>query len=206
MAKSVEITGKTLEEAVSMAAGELNVEKEKLDIEVIEEGNKGLFGLIGSKQARIKATVKQHEGSKVERFLKNIFEEMDLKVDIDIEEDEKDLRVNLKGNNMGILIGRRGETLDALQYLTSIVANREEESYKRVIVDTEDYRKKREETLVRLAQKVADRVVRYNKSVTLEPMNPYERRIIHSTLQDNDKVETHSVGEEPNRKVVIALK
>lgn len=206
MERFTEKTARTIEEAVSMAIEELNVDKEDVEIEVVEEGNKGLFGLIGSKQARVRVTVKQSPNGRIEKFLKDIFKEMDLNIDIDVKESQKSIEINLIGDSMGVLIGRRGETLDALQYLASIVANRGNETYKRVIIDTENYRKKREETLEKLAHKVADRVVKFKKSVTLEPMNPYERRIIHSALQQNKNIETYSVGEEPNRKVVIALK
>ncbi len=206
MSMSVEKIGRTIEEAVSLALEELKTEKSNVNIEVIDEGNKGLFGLLGSKQARVKVTVKNSTNSRIEKFLKDIFSEMELEVDIKITETAEKVMVELSGENMGILIGRRGETLDALQYLASVVANKGGEGYKKVMVDTENYRQKREETLVRLAHRVADRVIRYNKSVTLEPMNPYERRIIHSALQDNKSIETYSVGEEPNRKVVIALR
>ena len=207
MTKFVESTGKTIEEAVSIALSELNTEKNKVDIEVMDEGNKGLFGLIGSKMARVKVKMKQDEDDdRIQNFLSSIFKEMDLDVTIDVTEGDETINVDLKGNNMGILIGRRGETLDALQYLTGIIANRGKENYKKVLLDTENYRQKREDALVKLANKVADRVVKFRKSVTLEPMNPFERRIIHSALQSNSQIETYSVGDEPNRKVVIALK
>jgi spoIIIJ-associated protein len=207
MTKTVETTAKTIEEAISMALAELKEEKESVDIEIIEEGNKGLFGLIGSKQARVKVSLKTKDGNnRIEKFLQDLFNKMDMKVEIEIKEETENIQVNLKGDNMGILIGRRGETLDALQYLTSIVANKGKDDYKKVIMDTENYRRKREEALINLANNVAERVIRLRKSVTLEPMNPYERRIIHSALQQNNKIETYSVGEEPNRKVVIAIK
>ena len=206
MEKIIEKSGKTVDEAVNLAIEELKVDKDSVDIEVIDEGNKGLFGLIGSKQAKVKVTLKKDKANKVKKFMKDIFREMELDVDIDIKEDAKDMEIDLKGDNMGMLIGRRGETLDALQYLVSIVANKGNENFKRILIDTENYRKKREETLIRLANRVAERVERFKKSVTLEPMNPYERRIIHATLQQNKRIETYSLGDEPNRKVVIALK
>lgn len=207
MTKTIETTAKTIEEAINIALAELNEDKESVDIEIIEEGNKGLFGLIGSKQARIKVSLKKKDiNKKIEKFLQDLFNKMDLKVEIEIKEENENIQVNLKGGNMGILIGRRGETLDALQYLASIVANKGNDEYKKVIIDTENYRRKREEAIVNLANKVAERVIRLRKSVTLEPMNPYERRIIHSALQQNNRIETYSVGEEPNRKVVIAIK
>lgn len=206
MGKSIEKTAKTVEEAVALALEELNAKKDNVDIEIIDEGTKGIFGL-GSKEAKVKVEVKdKKEKSLVKDFLKKVFEKMDMDVDVLMAETEDSININLEGENMGLLIGRRGETLDALQYLVGIVANKGQESYKKVILDTENYRQKREETLVKLANKIAERVVSLKKSVTLEPMNPYERRIIHSTLQENKNIETYSVGEEPNRKVVIALK
>lgn len=206
MSKSIEKTGKTIDEAIALAMEEMDAKREELEVEILDEGNKGLFGLLGSKQAKVKVTRKPKESSKVKTFLQNVFKEMDLEVDVIMSETEDEINIDLQGKNMGVIIGRRGETLDALQYLTSIVANKGQTNYKKVLIDTENYRKKREETLVKLANRIAERVVTMKKSITMEPMNPYERRIIHSTLQNNKYIETYSVGEEPNRKVVIALK
>ena len=164
-----------------------------------------MFG-IGSKVARVRVTLKDIQKNQGEKFLQDVFSKMKVSVDIETEEDEESMTLRIKGKDSGIIIGRRGETLDALQYLTSLVVNKSREDYKRVTVDIENYRQKREETLVRLASRLAERVVRYRKNVTLEPMNPYERRIIHSSLQNNKMVETYSVGDEPNRKVVITLR
>lgn len=206
MGHSIEKTGKTVQEAIDSALEELNAERNKVDIEVIEEGNKGIFGLIGNKAARVKVTLKDTRGDIAQKFLYDVFEKMNLDVDIDVNEDEDSILLKINGKDIGIVIGRRGETLDALQYLTSLVVNKGKEEYSRVIIDIENYRQKREDTLVKLANKLADRVTKYRKPVTLEPMNPYERRIIHSTLQGNKFVETYSVGDEPNRKIVIKLK
>lgn len=206
MSKSIEKTGKTIDEAIALAMEEMDAKREELEVEILDEGNKRLFGLLGSKQAKVKVTRKPKESSKVKTFLQNVFKEMDLEVDVIMSETEDEINIDLQGKNMGVIIGRRGETLDALQYLTSIVANKGQTNYKKVLIDTENYRKKREETLVKLANRIAERVVTMKKSITMEPMNPYERRIIHSTLQNNKYIETYSVGEEPNRKVVIALK
>ncbi len=205
MRNSIEKVGKTVEDAVSAALIELNLTKEQVEIQVIDEGSKGLFGIIGSKDARVVVTEKITAKHRAAEFLNEIFDKMALEVALDFAEKGNDLKINLSGDDMGILIGRRGETLDSLQYLTSLVINKGEEEYVKVSVDTENYRKKREETLIRLANKLADRVLKYRRNVTLEPMNPYERRIIHSTLQNNKMVTTYSVGEEPNRKVVIAI-
>jgi spoIIIJ-associated protein len=206
MAYSVEKTARTVQEAVMMALDELKADENSVDVEVIDEGNKGIFGLIGNKQAKVRVTLKESRGEKAKKFLFDVFGKMKIDADIDMVEDDSSISLNIKGNDMGVLIGRRGETLDSLQYLSSLVANKESEDYKRVVVDIENYRMKREETLVNLANRLAEKVVKYKKNVTLEPMNPYERRVIHSTLQNNKYVETYSIGDEPNRKVVITLK
>lgn len=209
MAYSIEKTGKTAQEAILAALAELNLTEEDVDIEVLEEGNKGIFGIIGSKIAKVRVTVKEVESSRgdiASDFLYTVLNNMGVEADIIINEDDESIVVDINGDDIGIIIGRRGETMDALQYLTSLVVNKEYDNYKRVILNVENYREKREETLVKLANRLADKVVKYKKPVTLEPMNPYERRIIHSTLQGHKYVETYSVGEEPKRKVVIALK
>lgn len=205
MSHSVEKTGKTVQEAINLALEELQVELEDVDVSVLDEGSKGIFG-IGGKMARVCVALKDSRSDKAKGFLEDVFTKMGVDVNVDVTEDEESMMLKVNGKDSGIIIGRRGETLDALQYLTSLVANKNREEYKRVTIDIENYRQKREETLVRLAGRLAERVVRYRKNVTLEPMNPYERRIIHSSLQNNKLVETYSVGEEPNRKVVITLR
>ncbi len=209
MAYSIEKTGKSVQEAISAALTELNLSQEDVDIEVLDEGNKGIFGIIGSKVAKIRATVKEVEASRgdiASDFLYTILNNMGVEADISVNEDEESIVVDINGDDIGIIIGRRGETMDSLQYLTSLVINKGYNDYKRVILNVENYRQKREETLVKLANRLAEKVVKYKKPVTLEPMNPYERRIIHSTLQGHRQVETYSTGEEPKRKVVITLK
>jgi len=206
MANSIEKTAKTVQEAVSLALEELNLSEDKVDIEVLDEGNKGIFGIIGNKMAKVRVTVRESKGEKARKILYDLFEKMKVKAEIELEENDDAVTLNIKGNDIGILIGRRGETLDSIQYLSSLVINKNNDDYKRVIVDVENYRMKREETLINLANRLADRVVKYRKNITLEPMNPYERRVIHSTLQNNSSVRTYSVGDEPNRKVVITMK
>jgi len=209
MSNSVETTGKTVNEAILLALSELGLdesEKDKVDIEVLDEGSKGIFGLIGSKMARVRATLKETGADYAKEFLSSVIEKIGVNAELLSEEQDDNIYVELKGEDIGILIGRRGETLDALQYLTSLVVNKNSNTYKRVILDTKNYRKKREETLVKLAERLAERVVRHRKTLTLEPMNPYERRIIHSALQNNKHVRTYSVGDEPNRKVVITTR
>jgi spoIIIJ-associated protein len=202
----VERTGKNVEEAISFALEELGIDRENAIVEVLEEGNKGIFGLIGAKMAKVRVRKRETSGEKLVKYLQDIFDKMHVNIEMDMEEDDSSIFINIQGEDSGIIIGRRGDTLEALQYLASLVINKGEEDYKRVIIDIENYRKKREDTLIRLSNKLADRVIRTRKSITLEPMSPYERRIIHSTLQSNKYVRTYSLGEEPNRKVVIALK
>lgn len=206
MANVVEKTGKTVQDAISLALAELNADIENVDVEVLEEGSKGIFGIIGSKLARVRVTLKESSSKVAIEFLQKVFQKMGVSAEIEAEEYDDTLFLEIKAEDSGIIIGRRGETLDALQYLVSLVVNKNKENYKKVSIDIENYRHKREETLVRLANRLAERVVKYKKSITLEPMNPYERKVIHSTLQDNKYVETYSVGNDPNRKVVITLK
>ncbi|MHB8063857.1 MAG: RNA-binding cell elongation regulator Jag/EloR [Ruminiclostridium sp.] len=209
MPYSIEKTGKTVQDAILAALSELKLTEQDVDIEVIEEGTKGIFGIIGSKVARIKASVKEEENNRCDiasDFIFTILNNMEVEAEISVNEDDENIVVDVNGDDIGIIIGRRGETMDALQYLTSLVVNKGYEDYKRVILNVENYRQKREETLVKLANRLAEKVVKYKKPVTLEPMNPYERRIIHSSLQSHKYVETYSTGEEPKRKVVIALK
>jgi len=198
--------GKTVQDAVSLALKELNATEDRVEIEVLDEGTKGILGLIGGRNARVKVTLKDDSVEKAVDFLYDIFEKMHIAVHISVEENEDTITLNIEGKDGGIIIGRRGETLDALQYLVSLVVNKDRETYKRIILDIENYRDKRRETLVNLANRLAEKVISSRKSIALEPMNPYERRIIHSALQDNKRVRTYSVGDEPNRRVVISLK
>lgn len=209
---SMEFSGKTVSDALSVALKELNVTEDKITYEVLEEGSKGLLGLIGTRPAVIKVTVKTPEPVKkdiqveAKDFLKGVLDSMEILAEIETKLEDNILKVNLTGPKMGLIIGYRGETLDSLQYLTSLVINkRRDGEYVRVVLDTEGYRQKREETLERLAEKTAYKVKKYGRAMKLEPMNPYERRIIHSKLQEDTKVKTFSVGDEPFRRVVIEL-
>ena len=205
MSKVIETAGKTVDDAIEAALKQLGAEMDDVEVTVLEEGSKGLFG-IGSRQARVQVRLKPDPAEEGVCFLESVFEKMNVDVDIEKYEDEESVLFKISGKDSGIIIGRRGETLDALQYLTSLVVNKSSKKYMRVTIDIENYREKREETLARLARRLADKVVKYRRNISLEPMNPYERRIIHSTLQNNEYVETYSVGEDPNRKVVITLK
>jgi len=206
--KVLESTGRTVDDAIKNALDELNISRDKVEIEVIDPGSKGLFGLLGSKVAKVRVTVKKDYCFIAKSFLRDVLDAMGIKAEIKVEEEGNNIKITMRGPNMGILIGHRGETLDSLQYLTSLVVNKDNggDEYRRVVLDTENYRKRREETLIRLANKLAAKVRTTNRNISLEPMNPYERRVIHSALQDNPYVTTHSEGEEPYRKVVIELK
>lgn len=202
--KVLEFSGKNVEEALANALKELDVPKDRVDFEVVEEGSKGLLGLFGAKPAVIRVTVKKTAIDEAKRFLVGVLDAMEIVADIEVKEEAEILKINLSGPKMGLIIGYRGETLDSLQYLTSLVVNKGN-AYKRVILDTEGYRMKREETLKRLADKTAYKVRKYGRSMKLEPMNPYERRIIHSSLQGVEKIKTYSIGDEPFRRVVVEL-
>lgn len=203
----IEISAKTVNDAITEACQKFLVTSDKLDYIVVDEGATGFLG-IGSKPAVIKARMKSSVSDKAKDFLNEVFEAMNMVVVVDVKYDEenRNLIVDLSGDEMGVLIGKRGQTLDSLQYLVSLVVNKETEDYIRVKVDTEDYRKRRKETLENLAKNIAYKVKRTKRSVSLEPMNPYERRIIHSALQNDKYVTTHSEGEEPFRRVVVTLK
>ena len=203
----VKFSAKTVNDAISQAAMELGVSSEQLEIEVLDEGSTGFLG-IGSRPAVIQAKKKFSLEGVAEDFLKDVFRTMNMDVELDIvyNDEEKTMDVDLKGDDMGILIGKRGQTLDSLQYLTSLVVNKYTEEYIRVKLDIENYRERRKETLETLAKNIAYKVKRTKHPVSLEPMNPYERRIIHSALQGDRYVVTRSEGEEPYRHVVISLK
>ena len=256
----IQVSAKTVEDAVLEAAMKLATTREHLEYEVIEKGSAGFLGF-GAKNAVIKARaltdeeievtttkeepvvepvktevkkeIKKEEPVKVEEpakaevkaepvkkaapagkeisaedFLKDVFKAMDMVVDIKVTEntEEKSLDIELSGEEMGVLIGKRGQTLDPLQYLVSLVVNKYSDEYIRVKIDTENYRERRKETLENLARNIAYKVKRTRKTVSLEPMNPYERRVIHSALQNDRYVTTHSEGEEPYRRVVVTLK
>lgn len=202
---TIEKTAKTKEEAIELALSELGATEAEVEIEVIDEGSKGFLG-IGGKDAVVRVTYSPDSEKKAVDFLSKIFEITKEDVTIDSKIDGEVLRINLSGPDMGIVIGKRGETLDALQHLTSLAVNRGKKSLLKVSLDAENYREKRNNALEELALKIADKAVRTGRNQTLEPMNAYERRIIHATLQDHESVTTYSVGQGVTRKVVIALK
>lgn len=204
----IEVSAKTVEDAISEAAIKLEVPSDKIEYEVITEGSTGFLGLIGSKPAVIKARKKFNLLDHTKDFLARMFKAMNVDVNstVDYDEESRTMNIVFDGEDMGLLIGKRGQTLDSLQYLVSLVVNKESEEYIHVKVDTENYRQRRKETLENLAKNIAYKVKRTKRSISLEPMNPYERRIIHSALQNDKYVTTHSEGEEPFRRVVVTLK
>lgn len=228
-----EFSGKTVDDAITEACQEFTVTSDRLDYEVVDKGSSGFLG-IGTKPAVIKAKVLDENSKKKEapaknkkesdnekseseskaivetandpkEFLDKVFKAMELNVNVKVEQIGNDMNIELSGDEMGVLIGKRGQTLDSLQYLTSLVVNKGSSEYIRVKVDTENYRKRRKDTLENLAKNLAYKVKRTKRPVTLEPMNPYERRVIHSALQNDKYVSTHSEGDEPFRRVVITL-
>ncbi|EOR23430.1 MULTISPECIES: RNA-binding cell elongation regulator Jag/EloR [Clostridium] len=205
--KILEMTGKTINEALNNALKELKLTEDKIEYEVLDEGSKGFLNIIGTKPAKILVKVKRDYKEEVRVFLRSILDNMRVQSEIKIREVDDVIYIDLNGPKMGLIIGYRGETLDSLQYLSSLVVNKEHDiPYKKVVLDTENYRKKREETLKRVAEKTAYKVRKTRRPYKLEPMNPYERRVIHSALQDNEYVYTFSEGDEPHRRIVVDIK
>lgn len=203
----IEVSAKTVNDAITDALVQLGVTSDQLEYEVVSEGSSGFLGF-GSKPALIKARRKHSPEESVRDFLTRVFDAMELDVEIVSKYDEENglVDVEFKGNEMGVLIGKRGQTLDSLQYLTNLAVNKQTDHYVKVKLDTEDYRKRRKDTLENLARNISYKVKRTKRPVALEPMNPYERRVIHSALQNDRFVSTHSEGEEPYRHVVVTLK
>ncbi len=208
--KSVEKSARTVDEAVEDALRELETTKDQVEIEVLEEATKGLLGLLGSKPARVRVTLHDTHESKLEskaqqtaQFVEELLAKMDIPVQISASVKEDMIFVDIQGENLGLLIGRRGQTLDSLQYLTALAVNRGDDDWTRIVVDVEGYRERREETLRGLARRLAEKASSSHRRVVLDPMNALERRIVHHELQSFDGVETHSEGKDPYRRVVI---
>lgn len=233
--REVEKSGKTVEEAIEAALAELGVSKQQVDVEVLVEPAKGFLGLIGNKLAKVRVTVRESKGeisngqpevkleakqpsalkntvakeealSRVQVFLQDMFAAMKMDVQLEIAEKEEAIAINVIGSDLGILIGRRGDTLDAIQYLVNLVGNKNIDKRIRFVLDVEGYRSRREQTLQKLAIRLAEKARRNGHEIVLEPMNPHERRVIHTTLQNNRYVYTSSQGDEPYRKIVITPK
>ncbi|HIZ03377.1 MAG TPA: protein jag [Candidatus Borkfalkia avistercoris] len=195
-----EFTGKTVEDAVEEGLRALGLAREEAEIVVLEEGKKGLFKSV---KAKVKISKRKTDGERAVDFLEGLFDILGIAATNELEESEENTKINVITTNSYSVIGHRGEILDALQVLAGAVANIGREEYKRVVVDCENYREKREETLKRLANKLAEKAVRTGRKLSLEPMSPYERRVIHSALADSTEVKTQSEGKEPNRYIVV---
>ncbi|MEY8392545.1 protein jag [Lachnospiraceae bacterium] len=203
----IEVTAKTVDDAITEGLIKLGTTSDKIETEIIEKGSSGFLG-IGSKPAVVKIWRKFTVKDFVWNFLNDVFQAMKMNVEINVvvSEDEKNVDVELKGDDMGVLIGKRGQTLDSLQYITNLALGKQVNEFVKVKIDTEDYRKRRKDTLENLAKNIAYKVKRTKRPVSLEPMNPFERRVIHSALQNDKYVSTHSEGDEPFRHVVVTLK
>lgn len=204
MLKSIETKGDTLEAAVANALQQLGKERDDVTVEILEKGKKGFLGM-GSQPALVRVSYETSPAATAEEFLAGLLNCFGVPSTLEtrVEEESDTIFINISGENMGAVIGRRGDTLDSIQYLTSIVANKGEEKRWHIVLDTENYRAKRKATLEKLAVNTAQKAMRYKRSIALEPMNPQERRIIHATLQEYEGVTTHSTGTEPNRKVIV---
>ena len=206
MIESIVVTGKTEDEAIASALAQLGMDRDEVSVEIVERAKSGFLGL-GASPAVVKVMYEAEDPvqAKVRAFLEGLLERMGAEAEIEITERENGgLNVNLCGEHMGAVIGRRGETLDAIQHLTNYAVNRGVEKRTHISVDAENYRSKREDSLVHLAEKMAAKVIKYGRSMALEPMNSYERHVIHTALQDYEGVSTSSTGTEPNRRVVIS--
>ncbi|MDA8442517.1 MAG: protein jag [Peptococcaceae bacterium] len=205
--KTVIKTGKSIEEAIEFALLELGVKQDQVEVEVLEEpGKRSIFGLFAGKPAKVSVKYQDDPTEMASTFLEKVCGAMGVVAKFEKSQTPSGFMINITGPDLGILIGRRGDTLDALQYLINLAVQRHFSERTRIIIDVEGYRLRREETLVRLAKRLSDRVIKTGYKVVLEPMNPQERRIIHTALQDDSRVSTFSEGEEPFRKVVISLK
>lgn len=201
--KQVTATGQTVEEAVKSALAQLETTKDRTEISIIDEGKKGIFGF-GARPAVVKVTVIIDPIEEAKQFLKEVSNKMGVDVEIEVLKEGKQVQYILSGEKIALLIGKRGQTLNSLQYLTQLVINRFSDQYLNVLLDAEDYRKRRSETLIHLAERLAGKAIRTGQRVALEPMPSYERKVIHTALMDNSRIKTYSDGVEPNRHIVIS--
>lgn len=204
--KEVTATGQTVDEAVQSALKDLKISKEQASITIVDEGKRGIFGIFGSRPAIVKVKVNIDPIEEAKKFLKTVCANMDVPVEIESAVEGRSVRFNLISEKTGLLIGKRGQNLNALQSLTQQVLNRYTDQFMIVVLDSENYRKRREESLIQLANRLASRALRERKEIKLEPMPSFERKIIHSALAENENVKTFSTGMEPNRRLVIQPK
>lgn len=204
--KKLVVTGKTVEEATKQGLQQWGVPESRVKVTVLEQASKGLFGIFGSRDAKVELELLPEPVEEAMEFLREVCSKMGVQVKLDRKDAKDHTEISISGSELGILIGRRGQTLDALQFLVNIVANRHSDKHIRIVLDAEQFRERRKKTLEELSIRLANRVVKTKKDVVLEPMSPADRKIIHSRLQDHPAVRTYSKGEEPNRRVVISLK
>ncbi|WP_026584877.1 RNA-binding cell elongation regulator Jag/EloR [Bacillus sp. J33] len=202
--KQVTATGQTVKEAVESALAQLNTTEDRAEITIVDEGKKGVFGIFGSRPAVVKAVKKMDPIEEAEKFLKDVSEKMGVSIEIEALKDGKNVQFILSGEKIALLIGKRGQTLNSLQYLTQLVINRYSDQYLNLVLDAEDYRKRRQETLIQLAERLAQKALKTGKEIALEPMPSYERKVIHTALVNNKRIKTYSDGNDPHRHIVIA--
>lgn len=201
--REVTATGNSVEEAVASALAQLETTRDRAEIAIVDEGKKGLFGIFGTRPAIVKVSKKIDAIEEAKNFLTDVANKMGSPVEIEVIKEGKQVQFILSGEKIALLIGKRGQTLNSLQYLTQLVINRYAEQYVNVLLDAEDYRKRRNDTLMQLADRLAFKAVRTGQRVALEPMPSYERKVIHTALMGNKRVKTYSDGVEPNRYIVI---
>lgn len=201
--REVTASGETVEEAIESALAQLNLSKEQVEINVIDEGKKGFLGIFGASRAIVKVIEIQDNIDKAEQFIKDMTKNMNIETKVETIVSGNHVTFNLNGEKIAILIGKRGQTLNAIQYLVQLVINKDSNQYYSVTVDAEGYRNRRKETLESLALKMADKSKRMNRKVALEPMPAFERKIIHNVLQNESDVQTYSDGNDPHRHIVI---
>lgn len=202
--RKVTVSGKTVEEAIELGLSKLQTTREQVEVKVVEEPQKGLFGILGGKPAVVEVQLKPDPIKEAIVFLRDTIDKMGVSASVDKEERSEGIFLNITGVDIGVLIGKRGQTLDSLQYLVNLVANRQSENYIRIYLDAEGYRDRRKEALETLAVRLSNKALRTKREVRLEPMNAHERKIIHTTLQNVKGISTYSDGEEPNRRIVVA--
>ncbi|MBS4189836.1 protein jag [Bacillus sp. FJAT-49705] len=202
--KQVTATGTTVNEAVKSALAQLQTSEDRADITIVDEGKKGIFGIFGSRPAIVKVIKKQDPIEEGKKFLLEISEKMGAQIEIEEINDGRNIQFILSGDKIALFIGKRGQTLNSLQYLTQLVMNRYSDQYLNVLLDAEDYRKRRSETLIQLAERLAQKAIKTGENVALEPMPSYERKVIHTALAENKKIKTFSSGNDPHRHLVIA--
>lgn len=203
---SIKQTADNVDKAIELALEKLDIDRDQAEINIVEKGSRGILGFIGAKKAVVEVKPKVNPVKIGRNFLESVFSSMPVDVELEIIEEKTNndqVLYNIKSPDLGIIIGHRGETLDALQYLTSLVVNKNTNRYFRVLLDAEGYRDRRKSTLERLAIRLANKAVSKGRKVMLEPMPPHERRIIHITLREDERVYTYSEGKEPFRKVMI---